>query len=103
VVSELVTNSVAAARAMPQVTPVRLWLLTDMTKILVLVWDASLEPPALIEPDADAENGRGVFLVAAYSERWGTYPTPHIGKGCVGAVRMNNHRLTNPAARRTGA
>src|ERR1700684_4580011 len=28
VVSELVTNSVAAARAMPQIEPVRLWLLS---------------------------------------------------------------------------
>ncbi len=35
VVSELVTNSVAAARAMPQIEPVRLWLLSDTRKVVV--------------------------------------------------------------------
>lgn len=79
VVSELVTNSVAAARAMPQVSPVRLWLLSDTRKVLVLVWDADPRPPALTETGEYAESGRGLFLVQAFSERWGSYATPRMG------------------------
>jgi len=95
---------VTAARAIPQLTTVRLWLLTDLKKILVLVWDASPDPPVLVEPDTDAENGRGVFLVAAFSERWGSYPTPRMGGKVVWALcGMNNRQLASPAARRTGA
>lgn len=86
VVSELMTNSVAAARAMPHIEPVRLWLLSDTRKVLVLVWDANPQPPALIEAGEDAENGRGLFLVQAFSERWGSYPTPHWGGKVVWAL-----------------
>lgn len=86
VVSELVTNSVAAARAMPQIEPVRLWLLSDTRRVLVLVWDANPRSPALIEADDSAENGRGLFLVQAFSERWGSYPTPQMGGKVVWAV-----------------
>ncbi len=46
VVSELMTNAVTAARAMPQIESVRLWLLSDTRKVVVLVWDASPQPPA---------------------------------------------------------
>src|SRR5215470_1719996 len=51
VVAELVNNSVAAARAMPLLQSVCLWLLSDARNVLVLVWDASPQPPALAEPD----------------------------------------------------
>src|ERR1700730_8883242 len=36
-VSELVTNAVAAARSMAQVLPVRLWLLCDKACVLIVV------------------------------------------------------------------
>ena len=92
-VSELITNSVAAARAMPQIEPVRLWLLTNRRKVLVLAWDANPQPPALAEADDDAEGGRGLLLVQAFSERWGTYPTPDRGGKVVWAVcGMNTGR-----------
>jgi anti-sigma regulatory factor (Ser/Thr protein kinase) len=90
VVSELITNSVAAARAMPQIESVRLWLLSDMRKIVVLVWDANPQPPALIEAGDDAESGRGLFLVQAFSERWGSYPTPQMGGKVVWALCSSN-------------
>ena len=45
VVSELIANSVAAARAMPHIKPVRLWLLSDTRNILVLVWRCSWSTP----------------------------------------------------------
>jgi anti-sigma regulatory factor (Ser/Thr protein kinase) len=104
VVSELVTNSVAAARAMPQIDPVRLWLLSDARKVLVLAWDANPQQPALTEVGDDAENGRGLLLVQAFSERWGSYPTLQTrGKVVWALCGMNADRLTNPAVRRPGA
>jgi anti-sigma regulatory factor (Ser/Thr protein kinase) len=96
VVSELITNSVAAARAMPQIEPVRLWLLSDTRKVVVLVWDANPNPPALTEAGDDAES-RGLFLVQAFSERWGTYPTPQMGGRVVWALcGTNTSQPINP-------
>ena len=97
VVSELTTNAVAAARAMPQISPVRLWLLTDKRQVLILVWDACPQPPALIQAGDYAESGRGLFLVEVFSDRWGTYPTPQTGGKVVWALcGMNPDRLANP-------
>ncbi len=79
VVSELITNAVAAARAGPGIEPVRLWLLSDSRQALVLVWDADPRRPVLTEAGEDAESGRGLFLVQAFTDRWGSYPTPHLG------------------------
>jgi len=99
VVSELITNSVAAARAMPQIESVRLWLLSDMRKVVVLVWDANPQPPALIEAGDDAESGRGLFLVQAFSERWGSYPTPQMGGKVVWALCGRNTDQSNKPPR----
>jgi anti-sigma regulatory factor (Ser/Thr protein kinase) len=97
VVSELITNSVAAARAMPQTGPVRLWLLTDTRKVLVLAWDANPQPPALTDAGPDAENGRGLLLVQAFSDHWGTYPTPQMGGKIVWALcGTNTSQQINP-------
>ena len=46
-VSELVTNAVAASRSLDQVLPVRVWLLSDKAHVLVVVRDASPRPQAL--------------------------------------------------------
>jgi anti-sigma regulatory factor (Ser/Thr protein kinase) len=73
-VSELVTNAVAAARAVRPVWPVRLWLLSDAAQIAILVWDASPQPPVPTGADAAAESGRGLLLVEAISSQWGWYP-----------------------------
>jgi anti-sigma regulatory factor (Ser/Thr protein kinase) len=86
VVSELTTNAVAAARAMPEIYPIRLWLLTDKRQVLILVWDANPHPPALIQADEYAESGRGMFLVAMFSDQWGTYPTAQTGGKIVWAL-----------------
>jgi anti-sigma regulatory factor (Ser/Thr protein kinase) len=80
-VSELLTNAVAAARAMEPIFPVRLWLLSDTTQIAILVWDATPRPPVLTQLDAEAESGRGLLLVEAVSDRWGWYaPRDTTGK-----------------------
>jgi len=86
VVSELTANAVAAARTMPGIPPVRLWLLTDKTQVLMLVWDASPQLPVLAEAHEYAESGRGLFLVAMFSDWWGCYPTPQTGGKVVWAL-----------------
>jgi anti-sigma regulatory factor (Ser/Thr protein kinase) len=81
IVTELLTNAVAAARAVRPVWPVRLWLLSDATQIVIAVWDANPQPPARTQAGEDAESGRGMLLVEAFSLRWGWYPAQDtIGK-----------------------
>jgi anti-sigma regulatory factor (Ser/Thr protein kinase) len=73
-VTELITNAVTASREMTQVCAVRLWLLSDSARILILIWDGSPDPPVLTGATDDAEHGRGLLLVDAISEQWGWYP-----------------------------
>jgi anti-sigma regulatory factor (Ser/Thr protein kinase) len=70
-VAELLTNAISASRAYDPDSPVRLWLLSDRTRVLILAWDPSPQPPASRRPGADDENGRGLLLVEAVSADWG--------------------------------
>lgn len=70
-VAELVTNAVKASRVMAAAPAVRLWLLSDSEQVLIAVWDASLKPPVRMTAGDEAEDGRGLMLVEAVSERWG--------------------------------
>lgn len=84
VVTELVTNAIKASRDLPPdppVPPVRLWLATEPATglVLVLVGDASPQPPLYLDPRADAASGRGLRLVEAMSSRWGWYPANAAG------------------------
>lgn len=98
------TNSVTAARAMSQIQPVRLWLLSDARTVLVLAWDASPQPPALTDADDDAESGRGLFLVLAFSERWGTYWAPQTDGKVVWALCSTvTDEPAGPATKSLGA
>jgi anti-sigma regulatory factor (Ser/Thr protein kinase) len=75
IVSELVTNAVAASRAMDGGPfPVRLWMFSDRMRGLVVVWDACPNPPMRLDPADDVEDGRGLMLVAALSAEWGWHP-----------------------------
>ena len=75
--SEIITNAVHIAREM-DLPAVRLWLLCDRVRVMVLAWDPSPLPPLPVTPDEDTENGRGLLLVDAISERWGWYfPVGH--------------------------
>ncbi len=77
VVSEIVTNAVKASHALDGGPfPVRLWLLSDRKRLLVLVWDACPDPPVRMEPDDCTEGGRGLMLVDALSTRWDWYAAP---------------------------
>jgi anti-sigma regulatory factor (Ser/Thr protein kinase) len=79
-VSELVSNAITAARSSGSDSPVRLSLLSDTARVVIMVWDASPHLPVRAEPNADAETGRGLLLVETISDQWGAYPTPPCGK-----------------------
>ena len=78
VVSELVSNAVAISAAIHQ-AEIRFGLISDGRQVLVLTWDANLDPPETADPAADAENGRGLLLVEALSTRWGWYFAAGLG------------------------
>jgi anti-sigma regulatory factor (Ser/Thr protein kinase) len=80
VVSELVTNAIAASVELrPTVAPVLVWLGSDGHCVLVAVADASPRPLMRLNLEADAEGGRGLTLVEALSSRWGWYPASSSG------------------------
>ena len=76
VVSELVTNAIQASRATGLAAPVRLWLLSDKTQFLVLVWDTNPHSPVRADISDETENGRGLVLVEAISQQWAWYFPP---------------------------
>lgn len=84
IVSELVTNAIAAAAGQDTDTgprPVQLRLLGGDRVVKIEVWDASdAMPPAGRDVGIEAESGRGLFLVDMLSDRWGAYPTRGGGK-----------------------
>jgi anti-sigma regulatory factor (Ser/Thr protein kinase) len=75
-VSELTTNSVQAMAGHDAQPAIRLRLLSDNARVRIEIWDADPRPPTPKDPSADgmpdleAESGRGLFLVAALSDRW---------------------------------
>jgi hypothetical protein len=85
--SELVTNGARASRGLvgsrfggrwtAGVPPVRLWLLSDYRSVLVQVWDGSNRMPVRRELDLESGSGRGLWLVAALSEDWGSFQPEH--------------------------
>lgn len=86
VVSELLTNAVAAARSLEWVSAVRLWLLADTAWILIAVWDANPRLPVRVDADELAESGRGLHLVEAIASQWDAYATRQPGGKIVRAV-----------------
>ncbi|MGH3176355.1 MAG: ATP-binding protein, partial [Streptosporangiaceae bacterium] len=90
-VTELVANAVTASRGMAEVSGVRLWLLSDAAQILILVRDASPQPPVLADVTGEAEHGRGLQIVEAVSEQWGWYPSGN-GKFVWAIVRLRMSR-----------
>jgi hypothetical protein len=76
VAAELVTNAVAASSDLPHRPPVRLWLLCDAARVVIMVADANPRPPVRMSPDVATEGGRGLMLVEAVSVRWDWYPIP---------------------------
>jgi anti-sigma regulatory factor (Ser/Thr protein kinase) len=101
VVSELVTNAIAAsAELRPTVAPVLVWLGSDGHCVLVAVADASPRPPMRLNLEPDAEGGRGLTLVEAFSSRWGWHPARSTG---LAKVVWAEWRLPSEASRRPAA
>jgi anti-sigma regulatory factor (Ser/Thr protein kinase) len=99
VVSELVTNAIAAAQALPVAAPVGLWLLTDLTQVCIAVWDANPRLPVRDDPDGLAENGRGLLLVESLAAQWGVSLTPQSGGKIVYAICLNRESAGPGAGR----
>jgi anti-sigma regulatory factor (Ser/Thr protein kinase) len=88
-VSELVTNAVRFSgdpervlRYSERVTASLIVLsLRNFGELLLIeVYDADGNPPALCDPDADAENGRGLMLIDALAKEWSYFIPPGGGK-----------------------
>jgi len=81
IVSELLTNAIAASRRLggPVPSPVCLLIESDRQRALITVWDANPEMPVRQEGALDAESGRGLFLVSVLAAQWGMYAF-HDGK-----------------------
>jgi anti-sigma regulatory factor (Ser/Thr protein kinase) len=73
-VSELVTNAITASLAMGRPNPppviVRLYSLPPV--VVIEVWDQSPRDLKMAPADAEAEHGRGLMMVEAFSADWGT-------------------------------
>jgi anti-sigma regulatory factor (Ser/Thr protein kinase) len=85
-ISELLTNAVRASRLTTTASVVRLWLFSDTTKALMLVWDANPKAPIRMNVTEDAERGRGLLLVETISDRWGWYVPLGMGGKMVWAL-----------------
>ena len=80
VASELVTNAVRATARKQRAAPVALYLAADPGRLTLLVWDACSELP-VHRPHGDASaGGRGLDIVQALSDRWGTQAPVRGGK-----------------------
>lgn len=98
VVSELVSNAylASAAREGAQAAGgghpaiIRLWLLGDASRLVIVVWDAVPQPPALTRASALDEHGRGLLLVAALGSDWGCYTRPGVAGKFVWAEFRRN-------------
>jgi hypothetical protein len=82
-ISELITNAVQISCANAQTTPVRLWIMANRTRMLILVWDSNPLPPVRKSTSQDDENGRGLLLVETLSTRWDWYFLPQHDGGKV--------------------
>lgn len=86
VVSELVSNAFLASdpgdgvQATGDSRPaiIRLWLLGDASRLVIVVWDAISQPPVLSGASALEEHGRGLLLVSALGSDWGCYTRPGV-------------------------
>jgi len=81
VVSELMTNAVLAATELPDafllgLPVVHLRLLADQHGLVIEVWDSNPHMPTIQDAAPDEESGRGLMLVQALCQRWGSEAAP---------------------------
>jgi len=73
-VSELLTNALNASLTLPVPTPIALGLLADNERLIIEAWDRCVgggQLDVVRHDDANAEQGRGLMIVEALSQRWG--------------------------------
>lgn len=82
VLSELLTNAIRATQAAaPPGQFVAVYLALDLDRLFILVWDCCQELPVRGGPaGGEAEDGRGLEIVSALAERWGTCTPDEGGK-----------------------
>ncbi len=80
IVSELMTNALKAARPLPDIHPITLYLQASDEHLMIQVWDALSAAPAPRPQAIDAETGRGLEIVSLLSDRWGFYHPVGGGK-----------------------
>jgi anti-sigma regulatory factor (Ser/Thr protein kinase) len=76
-ISELVTNAIRYAKH--ENGEIKLRLILEPDTVFAEVHDPSPALPRVLQVDNDAENGRGLHVVAELSQRWGARRT-HSGK-----------------------
>lgn len=84
VISELVTNAVQASTNLPVprhlgLPVIHLRLIADQHEIVIEVWDSNPHAPDPKPAAPDEEHGRGLMLVDALCERWGSEAA--LGRG----------------------
>jgi anti-sigma regulatory factor (Ser/Thr protein kinase) len=85
------TNALETTLRNQLATPLLLRVSSTGRQVLIEVWDADPTPPRFHAldhhnaPPAEAESGRGLFLVASLSQRWNCYTTGHWGEKVVRA------------------
>ena len=83
-VTELTTNAVQASERLPErPATIKLWLLSDEVRLVIVVWDASRQLPHLTEAPLGALRGRGLQIVAELSNDWGWYGRSEMAGKCV--------------------
>jgi anti-sigma regulatory factor (Ser/Thr protein kinase) len=85
IISELVTNAVAAAAArsghVPALpAPITQILRRQPDRLVIEISDPDPNPPVITDAGPDDESGRGLILVQALAKEWGHYFPPAGGK-----------------------
>ena len=75
--SELVTNALRYSQGS---VDLHLEVIEQPQTVRISVHDADPQMPQLLAVAAEAENGRGLWLVDALAKRWGTEQLPGDGK-----------------------
>lgn len=96
-VSELITNAVAAttAHAAAADDPATTGLIVQTLRrqpgrIVIEVSDSDPRPPVLTDAGTDAESGRGLMLVQALSKEWSYFFPPSGGKTVYCAISTSD-------------
>jgi anti-sigma regulatory factor (Ser/Thr protein kinase) len=72
IASELLTNALQASQALGNSPPIALRLLANDEQLIIEAWDQWVEDYALTRTSGDDEHGRGLAVIDALSNRWGT-------------------------------